>query len=240
MIAWIQGVLIEAEAGRVVLGDGPEAGVAPGAGGTGGGTAGGVMLRYELLVPAYLVESLAQRLGERVSFHTIQYIETPSTGVGTPRLLGFATAEDKAFFQVFTTVKNVGPRKALRAMAQPAGVIAMHIVSKDAKALQKLPEIGKRLAETMVAELSGKVEKFAAAVAMEPSASADAPNVTPAVEAKPAAWPEPAAEALEALVRLGEHRAEAERRVARALERDEQLSTASADAVLAAALAVGS
>nr|MBA3273567.1 Holliday junction branch migration protein RuvA [Chthoniobacterales bacterium] len=68
---------------------------------------------------------------------------------------------DKRFFEKFITVKGIGPRKALRALALPAGEIAQAIEMKDAKFLTQLPEVGKRTAEQIIAELSGKVKDFA-------------------------------------------------------------------------------
>jgi Holliday junction DNA helicase RuvA len=72
-------------------------------------------------------------------------------------------SEDKKFFEKFITVKGIGPKKALKALALPAGEIAQAIESKDTKFLIQLPEIGKRMAEQIVAELAGKVQAFATA-----------------------------------------------------------------------------
>ena len=42
----------------------------------------------------------------------------------------------------------------------PFGTIAAAIAEKDIDLLKSLPEIGKRTAETIVAELHGKVDRF--------------------------------------------------------------------------------
>ena len=75
--------------------------------------------------------------------------------------IGFLRAEDKRFFQLFITVKGIGPKQALRALVQPAGQIAEAIESKNTKFLIGLPEIGKHTAEQIVAELAGKMHGFA-------------------------------------------------------------------------------
>jgi len=159
-------------------------------------------LWYEVLVPAFDIERLSRRAGQDVVLHTIHYVEgNPAHGVQTPRLIGFSSETDREFFRVFTTVKGIGVRKALRALVRPVGEIAAAIQNKDAKFLVALPEIGKRMSEQIIAELNGKVDDFAAQAAM-PAA---------------AALPEPAAEAIAVLVQLGERRADAMALVERVL-----------------------
>jgi Holliday junction DNA helicase RuvA len=178
---------------------------------------------HEVMVPAYLAPSLLGRVGHSVTFHTLEYLESHNQGASfVPRLIGFERAVDREFFELLTTVKGIGNRKALRALAEEPRTIARAIASRDAKALQRLPEIGKRLAETVIAELVGKVDRFA-----EPGG--------PLGEAKPPAAPlaGPAEEAVAALIALGEHRPEAEARVRAAVERGRG---ASAEDLVAAAL----
>src|SRR5688572_24731083 len=121
-------------------------------------------ITYELLVPAADVDGLAAQAGSEITFHTIFYLEgTAGGGNLDPKLIGFTSADDKRFFELFTTVKGIGPKTALRALSVPAGEIAQAIESKDTKALTQLDGIGKRTAELIVAELSGKVKDFATA-----------------------------------------------------------------------------
>jgi Holliday junction DNA helicase RuvA len=116
---------------------------------------------YELLVPAADVMLLQAGVGEEMTFHTIFYLEGDASGGNLePRLIGFLRPEDKAFFQLFITVKGIGPKKALRALVLPVGEIAHAIESKDTRFLCELPQIGKRMAELIVAELGGKVDEF--------------------------------------------------------------------------------
>jgi Holliday junction DNA helicase RuvA len=118
---------------------------------------------YEVLVPAADINELRARQGDEITFHTIFDIEGDATRGGlTPRLIGFLRLEDKRFFQLFITVKGIGPKRALRALVQPIGQIAAAIESKNTRALVELPEIGKRMAELIVAELAGKAGEFAA------------------------------------------------------------------------------
>src|SRR5829696_3057032 len=117
---------------------------------------------YELLVPAADVTRLKDDIGLEMTFHTLLYLQGDANGGNfEPRLIGFLRREDKKFFEKFITVKGIGPKKALKALALPVGEIAQAIESKDARFLCELPEIGKRTAETIVAELSGKLKEFA-------------------------------------------------------------------------------
>ena len=118
-------------------------------------------LVYEILVPGADVPSLNTQLGNTVVFHTLHYHESHGQGSSfVPRLVGFQAERDRAFFELFTTVKNIGNRKALRALQLPFDRVATAIASKDSTLLTSLPEIGKRTAETIIAELSGKVDDF--------------------------------------------------------------------------------
>lgn len=176
MIARIAGRLEAASAGSVLLDAG--AGV-----------------WYEVLVPACDAERLARHVGQDVALHTIHHIEgDPARGQMTPRLIGFSTEADRDFFRLFTTVKGIGVRKALRALVRSPAQVAAAIAAKDAKFLQALPEIGKRTAEQIIAALHGKVDEFVGEL--------------PAREER-AELPEAAAEAVAVLVQLGERRSDA-------------------------------
>jgi len=170
-------------------------------------------LWYEVLIPSCDAERLGRLTGQSVVLYTIHYVEgDPSHGLQMPRLIGFTSPSDREFFRVFTKVKGIGVRKALRALARPMPEVAAAIQNKDAKYLVALPEIGRRLAEQIVAELHGKVEKFAGEAA--PARSAE--------------LPEPAAEALAVLVQLGERRADAAALVDRVLAVAPELDRAEA------------
>jgi Holliday junction DNA helicase RuvA len=115
----------------------------------------------ELLVAASDVGDLEASVGEEVTFHTVLYFQGDSSGGSLePRLIGFLRLDDKRFFEKFITVKGIGPKTALRALTAPVGEIAEAIEHKNTRFLSGLKGIGKRTAELMVAELSGKVGAF--------------------------------------------------------------------------------
>jgi Holliday junction DNA helicase RuvA len=174
----------------------------------------------EMLVPASDLPMLESAVGAEMTFHTILYFEGDAAGGGglEPRLVGFLRAEDKRFFEKFITVKGIGPKKALKALVHPAGDVAQAIESKDTRYLVGLPQIGKRLAEQIVAELAGKVAEFAtAAVSGQMSAAAVG-----------AARPVAEEDAIAFLMTLGERRPDAERLLERARQAHPDLKTSEA------------
>jgi Holliday junction DNA helicase RuvA len=164
-------------------------------------------LAYEIMVPGYAIGELTARIGSEVTLHTMQYYEGNSAGGNLiPRFIGFLAPTDRAFFERFITVKGMGARKAVKALAEPIANVAQAIESGNVPLLTRLPGIGRRAADQIVAELRGKVQAFAA-----PS-EAEAPRPSKLSPAQ--------ADALEVLVVLGERRTEAEQWLAKAIDRD--------------------
>lgn len=162
----------------------------------------------ELLVPAADTAELHANLGRSVTLHTILYLEGDTArGSLQPRLLGFLHPEDRRFFELFTTVKGIGPRTALKALSVPAGRIAQAIESRDVRFLTQLKGIGNRTAELIIAELAGKLGELASALA-------------PGVCLQPAPLSQIEQDALEAAVALGLQRPEAERLLDRVRQAD--------------------
>ena len=122
---------------------------------------------YEVSMPPVQLEQLQRThsAGESILLYTQYYIEG-GVGIGNllPRLIGFLEKSDREFFEIFTTVKGLGERKALMAISIPISEIGYAIESGDVFTLKKLPGIGGRMADKIVAELKGKVTKFAAAL----------------------------------------------------------------------------
>ncbi len=158
------------------------------------------------MLPSALAESLRSNgvLGSEMTFHTIDYIEGGQIGNQHPRLVGFADPIDKEFFSVFTTVPGLGIKKGLKSLTMPISDIARAIETNDTSVLQKLPGVGGRLAEKIIAELKGKTARFALAKGSKPLAI---------IEVKP----DHADEVLEILLQLQYRRAEAQTMLDRAI-----------------------
>jgi holliday junction DNA helicase RuvA len=187
-------------------------------------------LTYEILVPGYDQQRLAACVGQEIVLHTLHYLESQGpTGPFIPRLIGFANADDRAFFELFTTVKGMGNRKALRALQLPCGAVAGAIADKDVDLLKSLPEIGKRTAETIVAELSGKVDRF-----VEVKLAGAKRQAGDGAMDEGGGRAELIRDAVAVLVQLGEQKLIARQLVDRALAADKTLSTP--DQLMAAAL----
>ncbi|MGD8454092.1 MAG: OB-fold domain-containing protein [Phycisphaerae bacterium] len=161
-------------------------------------------LAYEVLVPRASLADLERLVGNEVTLFTIHYLEgSPAVGNLVPRLLGFVTPEDREFFGELAKVKGLGMRKVLRAMSLPPSQIAMAIENGDERFLASLPEIGKRTATQVVAQLRGKVQRF----------------VTPSAAPLPVSELTSAQKiALEILVGWGDRRADAQRWIAAVVE----------------------
>jgi len=78
-----------------------------------------------------------------------------------PLLVGFLREVEQEFFERFITVDGVGPAKAVRAMVHQVHEIADAIERRDVAYLRRLPGIGTRTAEKVIAELHGKMGKYA-------------------------------------------------------------------------------
>ena len=163
-------------------------------------------VELELLIPAADAEGLRAAVGGEITFHTMLYVEgDPGGGSMVPRLIGFRREIDRRFFEKFITVKGIGPRKALKALVIPAGEVAAAIEARDARTLVKLPAVGKRMAEQIIAELAGKVAAFAHGFDPDPDAPRPAESLAPQER-----------DAVDALIVLGERRPDAERLLERA------------------------
>lgn len=183
---------------------------------------------YEVLVSGYTAARLGDGIGQPITLHTLNYIESQDQGTSfLPRLAGFLTVEDRRFFELFTTTKGIGKRKALRALALGTDQVAAAIADRDLALLQSLPEIGRRLAETVVATLHGKVDKYVVAAY---SGAPGSPNGN-GKSGKPVARTL-AKEALEVLLQLGENRTQAVTWIDEAL-RDEADKPGDVQAVIA-------
>ena len=204
MIAKIEGILESLDGGSAFVRMG---------GASGGG------LTYEVLLPAYATARLGGAIGQQITLWTLYFIESQSQGsTMTPRLAGFLTIEDQRFFEMFTTCKGIGNRRALRAMALETHQLATAIADGDVTLLQSMPEIGRRTADTIVATLRGKLDRFISASTFgkdDHVESAAGDGTTTSGVAR---------QALEVLLQLGENRADAVHWIDQAMHGDEESS----------------
>jgi holliday junction DNA helicase RuvA len=140
---------------------------------------------YEVFVPPVvqtaLVDAKAEEgdAGQEVTL-AVHYHATQNQP--RPVLIGFTSELDKEFFEKLITVKDVGPLVAARALAAPVGEIAAAIARQDEGYLRRLPGIGPQKAKNIVAQLHGKVAKFALVQAGAVTEERAAPRAVPAGE----------------------------------------------------------
>lgn len=182
MIAWLEGRLREKAPTRIVLD-------VQGVG-------------YELLVPLSTSQTLPE-IGKTVSILVHTAVREDAI-----QLFGFATGLERELFLLLLKASRVGPRLAQTILSgmEPARLLAA-LRDADAKALQKMPGVGPKLAERIAVELRDDAAKLALRIAVE----------RPELAQHALASSEPEDELLSALVNLGYPRAQAERVVEAAL-----------------------
>jgi Holliday junction DNA helicase RuvA len=179
-------------------------------------------VRYEVLVPIVLwpeIQGIAgqteqsEAAGPSLGLH-IFYHATANNP--TPVLVGFLRRAEREFFRKFTTVEGIGPAKAAKAMNISVSTIARAIEQEDRAVLSKMPGIGPRSADKIIATLRGKV---IAEAAMHDG------GVAQPVDASKLESRRTHADAVEAISALGYSRGDAKRMVADAVANDSTLES---------------
>ncbi len=173
-------------------------------------------LHYELMIPSGLYDELklSRDTESEILLHTLNYIEAGDRkSYHYPRLVGFTRLIDKEFFQLFTTVSGMGFKKGLKSLTLPIKEIATAIETKDPATLVRLPGIGRRLADKVIAELNGKMARFALSKGEIP--------LTTAHREKADTFDE----AVEVLIQLQYSQAEAQKLVDKALKSNPDVSS---------------
>jgi Holliday junction DNA helicase RuvA len=157
---------------------------------------------YELALPPFAAEWVEQHApGDELALYTYQH---GSERQPVPQFFGFPRLAEREFFRKLIEVPGMGPAKAVRALTRPVSEIARWVEADDARSLRQLPGVGERLAQTVVAQLHGRV--------LEESLLRDG---APAADGPAAA--DVRGDAIDALVALQYGRREAEQLVAEAL-----------------------
>src|SRR4051812_39926187 len=170
-------------------------------------------MEIEVSIPEYTRRNLQGRVGELVALHTVCYIEGNAMGGRmNPRMVGFLSAIDREFFEIFCSVDGVGVRKALRAMVRPVRELARTIQDQDVKMLATYPGIGEATAERIVAKLRRKVGKLTLIVGADEQPAAAEANGVPEN-----AGPDVIRDTFAALLSVGHTESQARREIDRVL-----------------------
>ena len=117
-------------------------------------TPGGV--GYEVAIPTTVFERLP-RLGETVTLRTYHLVREDAV-----MLFGFLDETEKTVFERLLTINGVGPRLALAMLsALTAEQVVRAVRNRDASALTMVSGVGKKTAERVVLELTGKLDDLA-------------------------------------------------------------------------------
>lgn len=130
-------------------------------------------LSYEIGLPSALAEKLKSNgsIDKEIQFETMYYIEAgDKKSTHHPKLIGFLDRTDREFFSLLIQVPGLGVKKSLKSLIMPIRDIAAAIETKDAAQLSRLPGVGARQAEKIIAELHGKTARFALSRSDEPLA----------------------------------------------------------------------
>ncbi|HNT78620.1 MAG TPA: Holliday junction branch migration protein RuvA [Anaerolineae bacterium] len=131
MIAHLEGQILVAEAGRVIL------------------DVGGV--GFAVHVPL----SLTARAGERLSLYTYLHVRENELA-----LYGFHEEDDKALFELLLGVSGVGPKAAMSLMSVlSVDTLRRAILNQQPEVLSRAPGVGKKTAEAIVLHLKDKLKR---------------------------------------------------------------------------------
>jgi len=108
---------------------------------------------FQFFAPRPVLEGLGQ-IGSTVQVYTYLHVREDALV-----LYGFASMEQRAFFETLIGVTGVGPRMALGLLsAAPLDQIQLAIASENVAILSQVPGIGKKTAARLVLELKGKLD----------------------------------------------------------------------------------
>ncbi len=132
MIAFLEGILAEKGAGRVVI------------------AAGGI--GYEVQVPTRTLAALPAT-GRPARLHTRLQVRDDAMA-----LFGFSTTDERELFDLLTTVTGVGPKVAMAILsALPPEALRRAIATDDPAALTVVPGVGRKVAARVVLDLRDRV-----------------------------------------------------------------------------------
>ncbi|HEX6836543.1 MAG TPA: Holliday junction branch migration protein RuvA [Polyangia bacterium] len=146
MIAMLRGVLVEKGIDRVLI------------------DVGGV--GYRVAVSLNTLAALPS-VGATATVHTELIVREDSLS-----LVGFATVDERAAFDLVTSVQGIGPKLAMSILSTlDAAELGAAVREGDHARLTKIPGIGKKTAERIVLELRDKFAGGGTATAPKPSGS---------------------------------------------------------------------
>ena len=116
-------------------------------------------LGYEVHPHARALTELQAQIGQQTTLWIYTHVREDAL-----QLFGFLSQDEKNLFLQLLKVNGVGPKSAMNALSgATASEITDWIESGDAKALSKIPKVGKKTAEQIILTLQGKLVRVEAA-----------------------------------------------------------------------------
>jgi len=169
--------------------------------------AGGV--GHDVVLPDFVLQALLQEgvsEGDNLELEIYYHVTDRSP---KPLLVGFKRLHEKRFFEQLIGVEGLGPARAAAALVFSVSTVARAIENEDLRVLMRMPGIGNRGAQKMVATLKGRV--MDTALLQDEGFTTATGAATTVADAR--------SEATDVLVSLGYRAPEAQREVEEALAR---------------------
>lgn len=133
---------------------------------------------YALQIPLSTFEKLPN-VGEEAD--VLVYTQVRGDAI---TLYGFSTPEEKALFETLLAVSGIGGKLAIAILSgMPVANFHRAIANREITLLSKIPGIGKRTAERLVVELSGKLPAITGLSSASAASAADSPALLDAASA---------------------------------------------------------
>jgi Holliday junction DNA helicase RuvA len=116
---------------------------------------------YEVLLPYFVMRALLEEGKAEGDEVDLEIYYHASERQPKPALVGFKKESERTFFEKLLQVEDVGVNTAARALVFSVSTIARAIEEGETDMLVKMPGIGRRTADKMVATLKGKVAEWA-------------------------------------------------------------------------------
>jgi len=170
---------------------------------------------YEVVLPYFVMRSMLDEGRAESDKLELEIYYHSSERQPKPILVGFKKDSERSFFEKLLQVEDVGVSTAARALVFSISTIARAIEDGDTGQLTKMPGIGKRTADKMVATLRGRVAEWALL-------KDEGYSTIPVNQGDSDIYNE----VIEVLVNLGHRRADAKEKVEKVLESNEHIKDA--------------
>ena len=170
---------------------------------------------YEVVLPYFVMRSMLDEGKTETDSLELEIFYHASERQPKPILVGFKKDSERSFFEKLLQVEDIGVNTAARALVFSISTIAKAIEDSDTSQLTRMPGIGKRTADKMVATLKGRVAEWALL-------KDEGYSTIPANKGNTDIH----SEVIEVLINLGHKRTDAKEKVEKVLESNEQIKDA--------------